>query len=178
MKDTPETELIDIPELDAEGWNEYALEQGWGDGMPLALPTEAAVAKFVAACRGVASGVFENYIADFEAKTYADPALEALKQKLVDNKQHLANAIRFVKQQSPSYLDVAGQRLVDSAMIEIMGHLLLGQAEKSDRKKAVARRFIDREMPVLRMKCEQICSGDTSPMTEYLQLAGPVPSTR
>ena len=52
MKDTPETELIDIPELDAEGWNEYALEQGWGDGMPLALPTEAAVAKFVAACRG------------------------------------------------------------------------------------------------------------------------------
>lgn len=132
----------------------------------------------VAACRGVASGVFENYIADFEAKTYADPALEALKQKLVDNKQHLTNAIRFVKQQSPSYLDVAGQRLVDSAMIEIMGHLLLGQAEKSDRKKAVARRFIDREMPVLRMKCEQICSGDTSPMTEYLQLAGPVPSTR
>lgn len=132
----------------------------------------------VAACRGVASGVFENYIADFEAKTYADPALEALKQKLIDNKQHLTSAIQFVKQQSPSYLDVAGQRLVDSAMIEIMGHLLLGQAEKSDRKKAVARRFIDREMPVLRMKCEQICSGDTSPLSEYLLLAGPVPVTR
>jgi alkylation response protein AidB-like acyl-CoA dehydrogenase len=132
----------------------------------------------VAACRGVASGVFENYIADFEAKTYADPALEALKQKLIDNKQHLTAAIQFVKQQSPSYLDVAGQRLVDSAMIEIMGHLLLGQAEKSDRKKAVARRFIDREMPVLRMKCEQICSGDTSPLSEYLLLAGPVPVTR
>jgi 3-(methylthio)propanoyl-CoA dehydrogenase len=132
----------------------------------------------VAACRGVASGVFETYIAAFEAKTYADPALEALKQKLIDNKQHLTAAIQFVKQQSPSYLDVAGQRLVDSAMIEIMGHLLLGQAEKSDRKKAVARRFIDREMPVLRMKCEQICSGDTSPLSEYLQLAGPVPVTR
>ncbi len=52
MTDTPETELLDIPEFDAEGWNEYALEQGWGDGMPLALPTEAAVAKFVAVCRG------------------------------------------------------------------------------------------------------------------------------
>jgi len=122
--------------------------------------------------------VFESYIAEFETKEYSDPALAQLKQKLIDNKQHLAGAIQFVKRQSPSYLDVAGQRLVDCAMIEIMGHLLLGQAEKSDRKKSVARRFIDREMPVLRMKCEQICSGDTSPMTEYLQLAGPVPSTR
>ncbi|HJQ60694.1 MAG TPA: UGSC family (seleno)protein, partial [Vineibacter sp.] len=52
MKDTAEIELLDIPDLDAEAWNEFALEQGWGDGMPLALPTEAAVAKFVAVCRG------------------------------------------------------------------------------------------------------------------------------
>ena len=52
MKDTPETELIEIPELDGEGWNEYALDHGWSDGMPLSVPTEAAVEKFVAVCRG------------------------------------------------------------------------------------------------------------------------------
>ena len=52
MRDTPETELLDIPELDGEGWNEYALDHGWGDGMPLTVPTEAAVEKFVAICRG------------------------------------------------------------------------------------------------------------------------------
>lgn len=132
----------------------------------------------VAACRGVASGVFESYIAEHEAKEYGDPQLEQLKQKLIGAKQHLAEAIKFVKQQSPTYLDLAGQRLVDCALIQIMGHLLLGQAEKNDRKKSVARRYIERELPVLRMKCEQIRSGDTSPLAEYQQLAGPVPSVR
>ncbi len=132
----------------------------------------------VAACRGVASGVFEAYIAEHEAQEYGDPQLAQLQQKLIDAKQHLAEAILFVKQQSPTYLDLAGQRLVDAALIQIMGHLLLRQAEKSDRKKAVARRYIERELPVLRMKCEQIRSGDTSPLTEYQQLAGPVPSVR
>lgn len=132
----------------------------------------------VAACRGVASGVFETYIAEHESREYADPQLAQLKQKLIDAKQDLQAAIQFVKQQSPTYLDLAGQRLVDCALIQILGHLLLGQAEKCERKKAVARRYIDRELPVLRMKCEQIRSGDTSPLTEYQQLAGPVPSTR
>jgi hypothetical protein len=132
----------------------------------------------VAACRGVASGVFESYIAEHEAKQYADPQLAQLQQKLVAAKQHLADAIQFVKQQSPTYLDLAGQRLVDCALIQIIGHLFLGQAEACDRKKAVARRYIDRELPVLRMKCEQIRSGDTSPLSDYQTLAGPVPSVR
>ena len=132
----------------------------------------------VAACRGVASGVFESYIAEHEAKEYADPQLAQLQQKLIAAKQHLQEAIQFVKKQSPTYLDLAGQRLVDCALIQILGHLFLGQAEKCDRKKAVARRYIDRELPVLRMKCEQICSGDTTPLTDYQTLAGPVPSVR
>jgi alkylation response protein AidB-like acyl-CoA dehydrogenase len=132
----------------------------------------------VAACRGVASGVFESYIAEHEAKPYADPQLAALQQKLMAAKQPLQEAIQFVKKQSPTYLDLTGQRLVDCALIQIIGHLFLGQAENSDRKKAVARRYIDRELPVLRMKCEQICSGDTTPLTDYPTLAGPVPSVR
>ncbi len=132
----------------------------------------------VAACRGVASGVFESYIAEHESKTYSDPQLTQLQQKLIAAKQHLAEAIQFVKQQSPTYLDLAGQRLVDCALIQIVGHLFLGQAEQSARKKSVARRFIERELPVLRMKCEQIRAGDMAPLTEYQALAGPVPTTR
>jgi alkylation response protein AidB-like acyl-CoA dehydrogenase len=132
----------------------------------------------VAACRGVASGVLDSYLAKHEAKEYRDPQLAQLKQKLMDAKQQLAEAIQFVKRQSPTYLDLAGQRLVDCALIQILGHLLLRQAETNDRKRAVARRYIERELPVLRMKCEQICSGDTSPLTEYQHLAGPVPAMR
>lgn len=52
MTETFEDETIDLDELDSEQWNDYALEQGWGDGFPLIAPTEDAVARFVETCRG------------------------------------------------------------------------------------------------------------------------------
>ena len=132
----------------------------------------------LAASRGVSSGVFVSYVADYEKKEYDDPQLEELKQQLIAGRERLQEAIAFVKSQSPTYLDVAGQRLVDCAIMQIVGHLFLGQATKSDRKKVVARRFINRELPLLRMRCEQICSGDTSALTDYQILAGPVPTAQ
>ena len=52
MKDIAEQEVIDIGDMDVEAFNEYAVEQGWSDGMPLYVPTEAKVAKFVETVRG------------------------------------------------------------------------------------------------------------------------------
>lgn len=46
-----EAETLDIAEMSPEEWNEYAIAQGWSDGFPLVMPTEAAVQKFVAAAR-------------------------------------------------------------------------------------------------------------------------------
>src|SRR4029450_10968791 len=52
MKDISEQEVIDIGDMDVEAFNDFATEQGWGDGMPLFVPTEAKVAKFVETVRG------------------------------------------------------------------------------------------------------------------------------
>jgi len=52
MKDIADQEVIDIGDMDVEAFNEYANQQGWGDGMPLFVPTEAKVAKFVETVRG------------------------------------------------------------------------------------------------------------------------------
>ena len=52
MKDIADQEVIDIGDMDVEAFNEYANEQGWSDGMPLFVPTEAKVAKFVETVRG------------------------------------------------------------------------------------------------------------------------------
>ena len=109
---------------------------------------------------------------------YGDPLLDELKQKLVDARQRVVEAVQFVKTKGTSYLDLSGRRLVDSAIAIIIGHLLLGQGAANERKKRVARRFIERELPVLRMNCEQILSGDTTPLDEYALLAGPVPGER
>src|SRR6202040_3865151 len=52
MKDMAEQEIIEIGDLDVEAFNEFATEQGWSDGMPLYVPTEEKVAKFVETVRG------------------------------------------------------------------------------------------------------------------------------
>jgi hypothetical protein len=52
MKDMAEQEIIEIGDLDVEEFNEFATEQGWSDGMPLYVPTEEKVAKFVETVRG------------------------------------------------------------------------------------------------------------------------------
>ncbi len=52
MKDTAEQEIIEVGDLDIEAFNEFATEQGWSDGMPLYVPTEEKVAKFVETVRG------------------------------------------------------------------------------------------------------------------------------
>ncbi len=110
-----------------------------------------------------------------EQKTYGDPLLDELKQRLVEARQRVVEAVQFVKSKGTSYLDLSGRRLVDSALVIVIGHLFLGQAAKNERKRRVSRRFIDRELPVLRMNCEQIHAGDTAAMEEYALLAGPVP---
>jgi hypothetical protein len=47
MKGTKEQAIIEINNCDIETFNEYAAEQGWSDGMPLYIPTEDKVARFM-----------------------------------------------------------------------------------------------------------------------------------
>jgi alkylation response protein AidB-like acyl-CoA dehydrogenase len=106
--------------------------------------------QIVAAVRGVCSGAFEKRVLELEeALTAADsgaatatasagPATPAagldsalltdLKQKLMEGRMHVLNAIAFVKAQSTEYMDLAGRRLVDAAAAVYIGHLLLQQA--------------------------------------------------
>ena len=43
MTDIADKEVIDVPDMDVEAFNEFAVEQGWSDGFPLFVPTEAKV---------------------------------------------------------------------------------------------------------------------------------------
>ncbi len=52
MKDIADQEVIDLDDMDVEAFNDFATEQGWSDGMPLFVPTESKVAKFVETVRG------------------------------------------------------------------------------------------------------------------------------
>ncbi len=89
----------------------------------------------------------------------------------------MLEVIQFVKTRGTTYLDLSGRKLVDAAIDIVIGHLLLGQGAVNDRKKRVVRRFLQRELPVLQMNCQQILAGDMTPLDEYNLLAGPVPAS-
>ena len=154
---------------------DYAAERYMRDARITTIYEGTSQLQVVAAVRGVASGSFENYVADFEKTDYADPLLDDLKRKLIEARGRVVQAVQFVKGKSTSYLDLAGRRLVDAALVVVVGHLLLGQGAVNERKKRVARRFIETHLPQLRADVEVVLSGDASAMDEYELLAGPVP---
>jgi alkylation response protein AidB-like acyl-CoA dehydrogenase len=154
---------------------DYAAERYLRDARITTIYEGTSQLQVVAAVRGVSSGTFQTWAEEREQRQYDDPLLQQLKQELIHGRERVLEAVGFVKNQGTAYLDLVGRQLVDAALAVIVGHLLLDQAAASQRKRRVARRFIGRQMPVLRMNCEQILSGDTSPLDEYALLAGPVP---
>ncbi|MGD9126864.1 MAG: acyl-CoA dehydrogenase family protein [Planctomycetia bacterium] len=154
---------------------DYASERYWRDSRITTIYEGTSQLQVVAAIKGVTSGTFEQFIADYEAKKLGDDQLEALKQKLIAGHEKLKEAIAFAKGRSGSFVDLSARRLVDSAIGILCGHLLLGQATQWDRKKLVAERYINDKMAELSMNCEKICAGDSLTLDHYETLAGPIP---
>jgi alkylation response protein AidB-like acyl-CoA dehydrogenase len=155
---------------------DYAAERYMRDARITTIYEGTSQLQVVAAIRGVSSGSFETYVAGFEKAEYTDPLLVELKQKLVDAKNRIVETTQFAKSRAPAYLDLSGRKIVDSAIAVIIGHLFLGQAVANERKKRVARRFIETQLPLIRANLEHALSGDMSPLDEYELLAGPAPS--
>jgi hypothetical protein len=156
---------------------DYAAERYMRDARITTIYEGTSQLQVVAAVRGVSSGALEAWVETHETKQYDDPLLEEYKQKLIQAKQRLLEVIKYVKTRGTMYLDLSGRRLVDSAIIIVIGHLLLGQGAVNERKKRVARRFLQHELSVLQMNCEQVLAGDMTPLDEYDLLAGPVPAS-
>jgi alkylation response protein AidB-like acyl-CoA dehydrogenase len=154
---------------------DYPVERHLRDARITTIYEGTSQLQVVAAVRGVCSGAFEKYAAEFETATYEDAALAELKKQLVAGRELIAKAIAFTKQKGGNYMDLYGRKLVDSAISVIIGHLFLGQAVKNAHKKAVAKRFIETRLPVLEKDVAMVCSGDTSVMDLYEELAGPLP---
>ena len=129
--------------------------------------------QIVAAVRGVCSGSFEKRAEEFETLNYADEKLDALKAKLIDGKRQVLEAIKIVKERGNDYMDLYGRKLVDAAIVVLIGHLLLQQAMANDRKKLIARQYIETDLRALHRDVELICNGDLSPLQDYELIAGP-----
>jgi len=144
---------------------DYPVERHLRDARITTIYEGTSQLQIVAAVRSVCGKTFEKYIEDLEQT-----------QKLIEGKQRVLEGVAAVKEQDAIYMDLYGWQLVDAASAVIIGHLFLGQATANDRKRLIARRFIETNMGNVRRDMELVRSGDRSVLVEYETFACPVPS--
>jgi alkylation response protein AidB-like acyl-CoA dehydrogenase len=152
---------------------DYAAERYFRDARITTIYEGTSQLQIVAAVRAVVSGTLESFLGELESHRFQDPALAELQRRLVEAKPRILEAIAYTKRQAPGYMDLVGRQLVDAAIVLICGHLLLAQAEKWDRKRRVAERFLSTQLPAYEMYCQQVLAGDTLPIEAYEEIAGP-----
>ncbi|MDO4628108.1 MAG: acyl-CoA dehydrogenase family protein [Planctomycetia bacterium] len=155
---------------------DYAAERYARDARITNIYEGTSQLQVVAAIKGITSGIFQNYVEDFEKIVYEDAELEALKAQLVSAKEKVAQGTEYVKAKSVTYTDLNARRLVEMACDVIIGHYLLKQASLSDRKKTVLKYFLAREMPMIEKNLLQILGGSQLAVDAYLEIVGPVPA--
>ncbi len=157
---------------------DYPVERQLRDARITTIYEGTSQLQIVAAVRGVCGGTFERHIETLERHEYFDdpdgPRLNEMKQKLMEGKKRLLEGIAFVKEQGVDYMDLYGRKLVDGAAALVIGHLLLRQATANERRRLVARRFIEPSLATLERDMTLLCGGDRSVLTEFETLAGPV----
>jgi alkylation response protein AidB-like acyl-CoA dehydrogenase len=152
---------------------DYPAERHYRDARITTIYEGTSQLQVVAAVRGVCGGTFEKLVEEYEQHEYNDPALVELKGKLDLGKEQVLEGVAFVKERGGDYMDLYGRKLVDCAAAVIIGHLFLCQAAENDRKRHVARRFIETSLPTIKRDIELVRSGDQSVMEHFEALAGP-----
>jgi hypothetical protein len=155
---------------------DYAAERYQRDARITTLYEGTSQLQVVAAIKGITSGTYFTYLESFENKKYDDAKLSELQKVLLRGREELQSAVEFAKTQSAAYLDLIARRLVDAAIAVLVGHYLLGQAAKDERKAKVAEYFVAKNESFVTMNCERVKQGNTLVIKDYELLAGPVPS--
>ena len=156
---------------------DYSAERYLRDARITTIYEGTSQLQVVAAVRGVMSATFDTCLDEYEQIEYQIEMLADLQRRLIKGRARLAETIEFAKAQPTRFQDLSARRIVDAAIVLMVGHLLLRQAARNERKQHVAKRFIQSQLPILGMNCEQVLSGDAAPVEDYELLAGPVPTT-
>jgi hypothetical protein len=171
---------------------DYASERHARDARITTIYEGTSQLQIVAAVRGVCSGTAEKYLQELAAGRY-EAQFADLVDMLARGTETLKQCVATVKERGVEYMDLWGRPLVDIAIELINGYLFLRLASAEvdmmvpaaeqtngenvsmkNRKGAMARRYIGRNAPRIEARAKLICSGDTSTMSDYGMIAGPV----
>jgi alkylation response protein AidB-like acyl-CoA dehydrogenase len=155
--------------------HDYPLERHLRDSRITTIYEGTTQMQIVAAVGAVTSGTAQALLEELLDGDWAEdirPLIEQIRGGMRD----LADVIDHVKEQpDANYRRLYARKIVDMALILIIGALFCDHATGSEKKKAVARHWLAAKMPELKRNRQLICSGDQSILTDFEALAGPVP---
>jgi hypothetical protein len=156
---------------------DYAVERHLRDSRITTIYEGTSQLQVVAALAGVTGSTVGEMIQEILGDRVWPHELETLVIRIREELAVLAEAVAFVKAQSASnaYRDLCGRKLVDIAIDLVVAALFCDQATANPKKLVVAKRWLADRAPRIRMLKEQICSGETSSLTDFDALAGPLP---
>ncbi len=157
---------------------DYAAERYYRDARITTIYEGTSQLQVVAAIRGLTSGVYKGYVEEFENKEFGDETLDALKSKLVTAHAKLTDALTFAREKGSAYVELRARKMVEAGIAILIGHYLLAQAAKNDRKKKVADYYITKSLSEIAAAVATIQNGSTHVLDDYLEFVGPVSETK
>ncbi len=154
---------------------DYPVERHLRDSRITTIYEGTSQLQVVAAVAGMTSGTCQTLLEELTSRDWPEnvaPLVERIRGGLA----LLGECVDFIKTHSGGgYRDLYARKLVDIGIYLIVATLFCEHATASDRKLAVARRWLADKMPEIHRNAEQIRSGDSSVVSEFEALAGPVP---
>lgn len=151
---------------------DYSVERHLRDSRITTIYEGTSQLQIVAALASVSSGLAHSVVKELLDRVWPGTMAREVEQ-VREGLALLDEAVAFAKQHTGTgYLDLVGRKLVDMACTLIIGALLCGQAAASERKLAVAQRWLATKLPELRMNKDLVCSGNEAVMTRFEALAG------
>ena len=146
---------------------DYPVERYYRDARITNIYEGTSQLQIAAALRTITSGAIERLFAE---RAEEEPVRQAkgLSRKLLQARKLLADAVAYLTRRKDSrYNELYARELVDMATGILIGYLFLKQAHKSPRKKIIAKRFIARLLPQVKMNYQRISSGDNSTLKHF-----------
>ena len=113
-------------------------------------------------------GNLDDALDKFAEKNYPDDDLNSLASEVNDARQSLKEAIEYINDKKDTdYRGLVARKIVDITLDVYISYLFLNQAEKSDRKKTVARKFIKDMLLRVEMNREHVIGGNKTAIEDF-----------